>query len=191
MARISLVLVLALTVPQAVWAEDEELNYCSIGPDQYEQLADDLVGFWQVRNLQGYMERNGKRVALPPLVETQETMSIIGGEMSMAFNDGKGPYTINIVDPATPGWEINPDPDEAVDGVVLPSSGDVAMATGCSSDQDFVRLYAEGTSMSEAGPVDFEVRLFVANDSTMYGVVSGRVSGYNAMARRIMTAAKM
>lgn len=174
-----------------VLAQDGEIDFCNVDPDIYEtELANALVGQWENRNLEGYMIRNGRKVALPPLVETIETMSIIGGELSLTMNDGQGPYTVHFVDPEETGWTINPDEDDPAEADVELSTEDFANAMGCDSDQDFVRLYAEGTSMGEAGPVEFQVFMFVINEFTIYGMVEGRVPGHNALARRIMQATK-
>ncbi|MFV2052522.1 hypothetical protein [Aliiroseovarius sp. YM-037] len=171
---------------------EEEIDFCNVDPEIYSTvLAERLVGAWQVRNLQGYLVRNGQRVALPPLVETTETMSIIGGELSFTMDDGQGPFAIRFIDPGEEGWTIDPDPDDPTENEVALSSGDMALAQGCESDQDFVRLYVEGTNMSEAGPVNFKVRMFVVNDFTIYGVVEGTVPGQNMMARRVMQATKL
>ena len=171
---------------------EEEIDFCNVDPEIYSTvLAERLVGAWQVRNLQGYVDRNGQRVALPPLVETVETVSIIGDELSMTVDDGQGPFTINFVDPADQGWSINPDPDDPMENEVALSSGDLALAQGCESDQDFVRLHMEGTNMTQAGPVNFSVRMFLVNDFTIYGVVEGVVPSQNMVARRIMQATKL
>uniref|UniRef100_UPI00260AB909 hypothetical protein n=1 Tax=Pseudophaeobacter sp. TaxID=1971739 RepID=UPI00260AB909 len=60
-----------------------------------------------------------------------------------------------------------------------------ALLAGCENGQMSPQLHVSGTFKDPEGQVDFDVYLFVLDQATMYGVMSGSVLSMGGTAKRV------
>lgn len=65
------------------------------------------------------------------------------------------------------------------------TSDEAALIVGCAEGKMLPQIYTSGRFQDPEGLVDFEVFLFVLNERSMYGILSGKLHAMGGQAKRV------
>ncbi|WP_207796965.1 hypothetical protein [Tritonibacter scottomollicae] len=156
-----------------------------------EELKISLIGDWQVSNGFGTLSFNGRTMPLPSGNST--SAKIVPTENGLAVTGGAAPgtYDMDFIEDArfvldAPSQTIL-DQGEAWFGEhpEIITDEELAIVAGCGTGQMLPQLQVSGTFEDAEGQVDFEVYLFVLDQATMYGIMSGNLLSMGGTAKRV------
>lgn len=161
---------------------------CGVSADE---LKLSLIGDWQVSNGFGTLSMNGRSMPLPSGNST--TATIVPTELGIAVTGGAAPgtYDARFIEDArfvldTPSRTILEQGaawfDEKPEIV---TDTELAILAGCRVDQMLPQIHVAGTFKDPEGPVDFDVYLFVLSETSMYGIMSGKLVSMGGTAKRV------
>ena len=147
--------------------------------------AEMLVGSWSVTHLAGYAESQGVLIPFPADAKTDPiTLSLIGGDLIMAYAPAKGPITLRLAE--EPRWETS----DKLTGKSAPITPDDAAIAAAGCDQMALPRLIGETQLDEAGvTATVTVRLMVMTQSSLYGgmEVDAKTPDGRVIARRAIS----
>ncbi|WP_424943152.1 hypothetical protein [Aliiroseovarius crassostreae] len=155
-----------------------------------EELTLSLIGDWQVTNSYGTLTFAGKTMPLPAgnaaraqIVPTETGLAVVG---DMA----PGTHELTFIEDArftldAPSQTIL-DAGEHLFGEKpqIVTHEEAALIAGCAEGQMLPQVYTSGQFQDPEGMVDFELFLFVLNERSMYGILSGELHAMGGQAKR-------
>ncbi|MGB0959178.1 MAG: hypothetical protein ACPGVK_02915 [Halocynthiibacter sp.] len=156
-----------------------------------EELMLTLIGDWQVSNSFGTLTFDGRTMPLPAgntgqaqIIATETGLAVIG---DMA----PGTHELTFIDDArftldAPSQTIL-EAGEHLFGEKphIMTSDEAALIAGCKEGQMLPQIYTSGQFQDPEGRVDFEIFLFVLNERSMYGILSGELHAMGGQAKRV------
>lgn len=161
---------------------------CNLGK---EELKLSLIGDWQVSNSFGTLTFGGKTIPLPAgntgqaqIIPTETGLAVIG---DMA----PGTHELKFIEDArftldAPSQTIL-EAGEFLFGEKpqIVTSEEAALIVGCAVGQMLPQIYTSGQFHDPEGLVDFEIFLFVLNERSMYGILTGELHAMGGHAKRV------
>ncbi|HAT84750.1 hypothetical protein [Cohaesibacter gelatinilyticus] len=166
-----------------------EQSYCHLSGDALsKKLQEFLPGQWHVHNTFGTLSFNGITMPLPSGNDSVANITI--GADGLQINDlpAVGPYDLRIIEDARFTLDL-PSRQIMEDGKAMfgdqPSllSGEEIRVLACGEKTP--QLHAKGKFKDPEGMIDFDLYLFVVNETTMYGVVRGEMKKMGGVAKRL------
>lgn len=180
-------LCLASTIGLASLASPAHANDTYCGVEGSKKVAQDLDGFWEVKNGVGTLSMMGRTMALPSGqlsdggIETTDdgSMTIISSELN-----GEFPITFDT----GPDWTIDLKENSTLDSKDVITTLDLGVLIDCEPNS-LPRLHATGSFPDEGGTVNFDLYLFVISKDLMYGATIGKITSPQGTgtAKRLVT----
>lgn len=156
-----------------------------------EELELSLIGDWQVSNGFGTLSFNGRTMPLPSGNSTSATIVPTENGLAVAGGAAPGTYEMAFIEDArfvldAPSKTIL-DQGEAWFGEhpEIITDEELAIVAGCEEGQMLPQLQVSGTFKDPEGQVNFDVYLFVLDQATMYGIMSGDLLSMGGTAKRV------
>ncbi|MDO6758025.1 hypothetical protein Q4598_17440 [Phaeobacter inhibens] len=156
-----------------------------------EELELSLIGDWQVSNGFGTLSFDGRTMPLPSGNSTSAT--IVPTESGLAVTGGAAPgtYEMKFIEDArfvldAPSQTIlDQGEDWFGEHPEIITDEELAIVAGCTDAQMLPQLQVSGTFQDPEGQVNFDVYLFVLDQATMYGIMSGHLLSMDGTAKRV------
>lgn len=156
-----------------------------------EELTLSLIGEWRVTNSFGTLTFAGKTMPLPAgnagqaqIVPTETGLAVIGDMVS-------GPHDLTFIEDARFALDA---PSQTIleagehlfgEKPQIVTGEEAALIAGCAEGKMLPQIYTSGQFQDPEGLVDFEIFLFVLNERSMYGILSGELPAMGGQAKRV------